>query len=71
MLFGTTAPNPFEKSATNRMDGPNPSLICLMVVGEPLMSTGPTLKYDPINGNCAPTRGAGSSGRCIFHNPNA
>ncbi len=45
----------FDRSATNRMDGPRRSDVCLMVVDEPLISTGPTLKYAPTNGSRLPT----------------
>ena len=43
------------RSATKRMDGPKRSVVCLMVVDEPLISTGPMLKYFPISGSSLPT----------------
>ena len=36
-----------------RSDGPRRRVVCLTVVGEPLMDAGPMLKYLPISGNCA------------------
>ena len=43
------------RSPTNRIDGPKTKVVCLMLVDEPLIGTGPTLKYGPSNGNLSPT----------------